>query len=305
MFYAPCSMTLYTQADKNTRLTWFYITGFLVFVILVGYIFAGAMNNSGILYIAVIFSVFMSFTSYWWSDKIVLAMSKAKPVTHENAREVYHLVENLCITAGLPVPKIYIIEDSSPNAFATGRDPKHGVICLTTGIIAKLEKSELEGVIAHELSHIGNRDILLSTVVVILVGFVTLLADWFRNWAFWGGGRRNNNDNEGGQLQIILMITAVILSILAPIAALLMQLAISRKREFLADADGALLTRYPEGLVKALEKISADPQPLREANRATAHLFITNPFRGKNVSKLFMTHPPIEERVKALRGMNI
>jgi heat shock protein HtpX len=296
--------TLYNQADKNTRLTWVYITGFLVFVIGVGYVFAGAMNNSSILYGAVIFSVLMSLGSYWWSDKIVLAMSKAKELNHENNREVYHLVENLCITAGLPVPKIYLIEDSAPNAFATGRDPKHGVICLTAGIIQKLEKTELEGVIAHELSHIGNRDILLSTVVVVLVGFVALMADWFRNWTFFGG-RSRGNDREGNQLQIILIIIAVILSILAPIAAILMQLAISRKREFLADADGALLTRYPEGLAKALEKISADPKPLAEANRATAHLFIVNPFKGKKISKLFLTHPPIEDRVKALRGMEL
>jgi heat shock protein HtpX len=177
---------------------------------------------------------------------------------------------------------------------------------LTTGIIQKLEKIELEGVIAHELSHIGNRDILLSTVVVVMVGFVALLADWFRNWAFWGGGRRRGGDGEGGgQLQMILMIAAIVLSILAPVAAVLMQLAISRRREFLADADGALLTRYPEGLARALEKISADPKPLDEANRATAHLFIINPFAGKKVSKLFMTHPPIEERVAALRGMDI
>lgn len=298
-------MTLYTQADKNTRLTWVYITGFLVFVIAIGYVFAGAMNNSVILYIAVAFSILMSFGSYWWSDKIVLAMSKAKPVTHENYREIYHLVENLCITAGLPVPKIYIIEDSAPNAFATGRNPEHGVICLTTGIIQKLEKSELEGVIAHELSHIGNKDILLSTVVVVMVGFITLLADWFRNWAFFGGRRRGNDSEGGGQLQIILMIAAVVLSILAPIAAVLMQLAISRKREFLADADGALLTRYPEGLAKALEKISADSEKLEVANRATAHLYIANPFKGKKVSKIFMTHPPIEERVRALRDMNL
>jgi heat shock protein HtpX len=296
-------MTLYTQADKNTRLTWLYIAGFLVFVIAVGYVFAGAMNNSLILYIAVAFSTLMSLGSYWWSDKLVLAMSSAKPLDHENGREVYHLVENLCITAGLPVPKIYIINDSSPNAFATGRDAEHGVICLTTGIIDKLEKKELEGVIAHELSHIGNKDILLSTVIVILVGFVTLLADWFRNWAFWG--RRGSDNEEGGQLRIVLIVVAIILSILAPIAAMLMQLAISRKREFLADADGALLTRYPEGLASALEKISADPKPLAEANRATAHLFIANPFRGKNVAKLFMTHPPIEERVSALRGMSV
>ncbi len=297
--------TLYDQADKNTRLTWVYITGFLVFVIGVGSVFAVAMNNSAIIYVAVVFSIVMSFASYWWSDKIVLSMSKAKLVDHDSNRDIYHLVENLCITAGLPVPKIYIIEDSSPNAFATGRDPEHGVICLTTGIIAKLDKPELEGVIAHELSHIGNRDILLSTVIVVLVGFIALLADLFRNWAFWGGGRRRSNDNEGGQLQIIFVVLAVILSILAPIAGVLMQLAISRKREFLADADGALLTRYPEGLASALEKISADPTPLKEANRATAHLFIANPFRGKNVAKLFMTHPPIADRVAALREINI
>ncbi len=304
MLCVPCFMTLYTQADKNTRLTWVYITGFLVFVIGVGYVFAGAMNNSAVLYFAVIFSVLMSFGSYWWSDRIVLAMSKAKEINHDNNRELFHIVENLCITAGLPMPKIYIIEDSAPNAFATGRDPKHGVICLTTGIIAKLEKSELEGVIAHELSHIGNRDILLSTVVVVLVGFVALMADWFRNWVFWGG-RSRDNDRESNQLQIILIVIAVILSILAPIAAVLMQLAISRKREFLADANGALLTRYPEGLARALEKISTDPEKLEVANRATAHLYIANPFKGKKVSKLFLTHPPTEDRIAALRGMEI
>lgn len=296
--------TIYTQQDKNTRLTWIYITGFLVFVIGVGYVFAGAMQNSAILYGCIIFSVVMSFSSYWWSDKIVLAMSEAKEINHDNNRELFHIVENLCITAGLPMPKIYIIQDTAPNAFATGRDPEHGVICLTTGIIQKLEKVELEGVIAHELSHIGNRDILLSTVVVILVGFITLLADWFRHWAFYGGKSRDN-DSGGGQLRMILMIAAIVLSILAPIAAMLMQLAISRKREFLADASGALLTRYPEGLAKALEKISKDTEPLEAANRATAHLYITNPFKGKKVSSLFMTHPPIEERVKALRGINI
>jgi heat shock protein HtpX len=245
----------------------------------------------------------MSFGSYWWSDKIVLAMSSAKEIDHNSNREIYHIVENLCITAGLPLPKIYIIEDSAMNAFATGRDPQHGVICFTTGIISRLEKKELEGVIAHELSHIGNRDILLSTVIVVMVGFVTLLADWFRHWAFFG--RRGSNNEGGGDLRLILMIVAIVLSILAPIAGVLMQLAISRKREFLADADGALLTRYPEGLASALEKISGDTEPLEAANRATAHLFIANPFKGKKVSKLFMTHPPIEERVKALRGMNI
>jgi heat shock protein HtpX len=188
------------------------------------------------------------------------------------------------------------------NAFATGRDPEHGVICLTTGIIDRLDKTELEGVIAHELSHIGNRDILLSTVVVVMVGFIALLADWFRHWAFWGG---RGNDDRGGQARAILMLVAIVLSVLAPIAAVLMQLAISRKREFLADASGALLTRYPEGLARALEKISHDTEPLEAANRATAHLFIANPFKGKSVAKLFMTHPPIEERIAVLRGMKV
>jgi heat shock protein HtpX len=296
--------TIYDQADKNTHLTWIYILGFLVFVIGIGYVFAGAMNNYAILVIAVLFSVVMSFASYWWSDKIVLAMSGAKEVTRENAREIYNIVENLCITAGLPVPKIYVIQDSSPNAFATGRDPEHAVVCLTTGIVEKLDKPELEGVIAHELSHIGNKDILLSTVIVVLVGFVAILAGFFRRWSFFGGGRRSN-DNEGGQLGLILMIVAIILSILAPIAAMLIQLAISRKREYLADADGALLTRYPEGLARALEKISADPTPMKSANQATAHLFIDNPFKGKKVSSLFQTHPPIAERVKRLRGMDV
>ncbi|KKQ00588.1 MAG: Protease HtpX-like protein [Candidatus Moranbacteria bacterium GW2011_GWD1_36_198] len=217
--------TLYTEADKNTRLTWIYIAGFLAFVIGVGYVFAGAMGNSTILYIAVAFSIVMSFGSYWWSDKIVLAMSGAKEVTHEGNRELYHLVENLCITAGLPAPKIYIIEDSAPNAFATGRDPQHGVICVTTGLLDKLEKIELEGVIAHELSHIGNRDILLSTVVVVLVGFVALIADWFRHWSFFGGGDDSDNRNP------ILMIVGILLSLLAPLAAIMMRPRTPRSRQ--------------------------------------------------------------------------
>lgn len=292
--------TLYDHQDKNTRLTWFYITLFLVFVIGVGYVFAGAMGDSVILYAAVGFSVLMSLASYWWSDKIVLKMSNAHELDPQEHLEIYRLVENLCITAGLPLPKIYIMEDTALNAFATGRNPEHGVICLTTGIIARLNRQELEGVIAHELSHIGNRDTLVSTVVVILVGFIALLADWFRHFAFFGGGR--DNDNKG-QVQVIFFILAIILSILAPLAATLIQLAISRKREFLADASGALLTRYPEGLASALQKISGDTEPLEAANRATAHLYISNPLRGKQFSKLFMTHPPIEERIAALRGM--
>lgn len=289
--------TLYNEADKNTRMTWIYIAGFLIFVIGIGYAFAQMMGNSAILYFAVIFSTIMSFGSYWWSDRIVLAMSDAKEVTHDNARELYHLVENLCITAGLPVPKIYIIQDSAPNAFATGRNPQHGVICVTTGILEKLEKVELEGVLAHELSHIGNRDILLSTVVVVLVGFVALIADWFQHWAFFGGG-----DDDNGNSNIISIIIGILLSLLAPLAAMMIQMAISRKREYLADASAALLTRHPEGLARALEKISSDQEPLEVANRATAHLYITNPFKGGNIAKLFSTHPPIEDRVARLRG---
>ena len=292
--------TLYTQADRNVRLTWIYITGFLVFVIAVGFIFSQAMGSSAILYGAIIFSILMSFGSYWWSDKIVLKMSGAKEVTRDNAREIYNIVENLCITAGLPVPKIYIIQDRSLNAFATGRDPEHGVVCFTTGLLERLDKTELEGVVAHELSHIKNRDILLGTVVVVLVGFIALLADFFLRWSFFGGSRDNNRGD--GKLQLIFLILAIVLSILAPLAAKLIQMAISRKREFLADSSGALLTRYPEGLASALEKISADTKPLDRANRATAHLFISNPFKGKKLSKFFMTHPPVEDRIKALRG---
>lgn len=294
--------TLYTQKDKNQWLTLVYITGFLVFVIGVGYVFAGAMHSSAFLYGAVLFSVLMSLGSYWWSDRMVLAMSGAKLVDFASNKELYRLVENLAITAGLPKPKIYIIEDTAMNAFATGRDPEHGVICFTTGILSRLERSEIEAVAAHELSHIGNRDTLISTVVVILVGFVALLADWFRHWAWYGGDRDNENR---GQFQIILFVIALVLSIVAPIAATLMQLAISRKREFLADASGALLTRYPEALASALEKISADTEPLEAANRATAPLYITNPFKTKKIATLFMTHPPIEERIAALRGMEI
>lgn len=294
--------TLYAEKDKNIRLTWVYLTGFLVFVIGVGFVFSQAMNSSAILYGCVLFSVLMSVGSYWWSDRIVLSMSGAKLVAFEDNKELYRIVENLAITAGLPTPKIYTIDDTAMNAFATGRDPEHGVICFTTGILSRLDRSELEGVAAHELSHIGNRDTLISTVVVILVGFVALLADWFRHWAFFGGHRDREGDSR---LQVIFLVVTLILSILAPIAAMLMQLAISRKREFLADASGALLTRYPEGLASALQKLSGDTEPLEAANRATASLYIANPFKGNKVAKLFMTHPPMEERIAALRDMNI
>lgn len=292
--------SIYTSFDRNGRLTWVYLTGFLVIVIGAGYVFAQALDMPSILPIAVLFSVIMSFGSYWWSDKIVLSMSGARQIGPEDDKELFRVVENLSITAGLPMPRIYVIDDTAMNAFATGRDPEHGVICFTTGILSKLEKAEIEGVAAHELSHIGNRDTLISTVVVILVGFIALLADWFRN-SLWFG-RDRDDDNGNGQLQVIFFVLAIILSILAPLAATLIQLAISRKREFVADASGVLLTRYPEGLASALRKISADPEPLEAANRATAHLYIANPFKGGKGAKLFMTHPPIEERIAALLG---
>ncbi len=296
--------TLYREKSRNIGLTWVYLTGFLIFVIGVGWVFARSLGNPNILYIAVGFAFFMNFISYWWSDKIVLRMSGAKEVSRENAKPIYNLVENLCITAGLPVPKIYVIPDSAPNAFATGRNPEHAVVALTSGIIEKLDKAELEGVIAHELSHIGNRDILLGTVVTVLVGFVALLSDWFIRVS-WLTGRDNDNNSGGGA---IFGIVALVLSLLAPLAVTLMQLAISRKREFLADASGALLTRYPEGLARALEKISADPDQLKRVSRATAHMYIASPLKGrkrKNLTKFFMTHPPIEERVKRLRALDV
>jgi len=298
-------MTLYTYAESNLRKTWLLMTGFLIFIVALGWLFSYLFGNQNILFFAVIFSILTSVSSYWYSDKIVLSLMKAKPIEKKDNPELYRIIENLCITAGLPLPKIYIIEEPQPNAFATGRDANHAVVAVTRGLLNKLERVELEGVIAHELSHIGNKDMLLQTIVVILVGIVALLSNFFLRLSFWGGGRRNSKGSGGS----LLAILGIIAAILAPIAATLIQLAISRKREFLADASGALLTRYPEGLALALEKISADPNPLKVANNSTAHLFIASPFRGRQAkswfTKLFMTHPPIEERIKALRQLKI
>ncbi len=295
--------TLYTEQSKNVRKTWIIFTIFLVVVIGVCYVFARAYANPSILYFGVVFSVLMNIIGYWQSDKIVLAMSGAKPISREGNRELYTTVENIAITAGLPLPKIYIITDPAPNAFATGRDKEHAVVAVTTGLLERLTKVELEGVIAHEMSHIGNRDMLLSTVVVVLVGLLTIVSDMFLRSMLWGGGRRDRE--EGGNVQGIFMIVGIALAILSPIVGLLMQLAISRKREYLADTSGALLTRYPEGLASALEKISSYKEPMRRVSNATAHLFISDPFGKKlsGVHKLFMTHPPIEDRVRILREM--
>jgi len=280
---------------------------FFVVVISIGWLFARIYGDSSFVVIAVVFSLFMNFFSYWFSDKIVLAMSGAHPIKKEEDLELYRIVENLCIVAGLKMPKIYMINDPSPNAFATGRNQERAAVAVTSGLRQVLNKNELEGVIAHELSHIGNRDILISTIVVILVGFVALLSDFFLRAHFFRG-RRNDRDG-GGQAQMIMMLVGIILAILTPIVATLIQLAISRKREFLADASGALLTRYPEGLALALEKISNSQIPLRRINKATAHLYISSPLKGGQsagwLAKLFMTHPPVRERLAALRDMDI
>jgi heat shock protein HtpX len=299
--------SIYTQADSNVRKTWFLMTGFFVFLILIGWLFSYLMDDQSILFVAVIFSILSSFGSYWYSDKIVLAMTRAVPLEHNQNPELYHIVENLCITAGLPLPKIYIIPETQPNAFATGRNAKHAVVAVTQGLLNKLEKKELEGVIAHELSHIGNKDMLLATVVAILAGILAMVSNMFLRVSFFGG--RKNSDDNRGNAGALLMVLGLVSAILAPISATLIQLAISRKREFLADASGSLLTRYPEGLARALEKISADSTPMRITNNATSSLYFSNPFKGKQTTswftKLFMTHPPVEERIRSLRGMDI
>ena len=284
------------------------MSAFLVFIILVGWIYAQAMQTPGALYVAVAFALIMNVASYWYSDRLVLMMTHAKEVQKQDAPELYRIVENLAITAGLPTPKVYSINEPAPNAFATGRDEKHAVVAVTTGLLERLDKVELEAVLAHELSHIGNKDVLVSTVAVVLVGFVALLSDFFLRWTMFGGrGRRD--DRGDGRAQVLFLVIGIALAILAPLIATLLRLAVSRSREFLADASGAMLTRHPEALASALIKISQYPGEMRAANHATAHLFINNPFKAKNgvgfMTKLFMTHPPIEERVKALREMNV
>jgi len=295
-------MNLYAQRASNIRKTWALVLGFLVVVIAVGYVISWYYNNPSILYIAVIMAVGTNFYAYWASDKLVLSMNRARPATREEFFDLYTVTENLSIAAGLPMPKLYVIDDPAPNAFATGRDENHAVVCATTGLLSMMTRPELEGVISHELSHIKNRDMLLMTVAVVLAGLVAILADLFMRMSFFGGSNRDNR--EGGSP--IFMILGVVGIILAPIAAQLIQLAISRRREFLADASGALLTRYPEGLASALSKIGSYAAPMRSANTATAHLFIGDPFGRRAASaagwvqKMFATHPPVQERIAAL-----
>lgn len=300
--------TAWDQVSANIFKTWLIMFLFSLFAVGVIYILGrgfgfGQTGGLGLVGMALILAGIMNFVSYYWSDKIVLGISGAKPIEKKDHPQVYRLVENLCIAAGLPLPKIYLINDTATNAFATGRDPKHAAICFTSGILDKLKKEELEGVAAHELSHVGNRDTLLMSVVSVLVGTIALLSDWFMRMMWFGGRGDNDRDRNNG----ILLVIAIIAAILAPVVATLIQLAISRRRELLADASGVILTRYPQGLISALQKISADKEPLEAANRGTAHLYIINPLKGRDAASwfasLFNTHPPIEVRVRALREM--
>lgn len=298
-------LNIYEQADRNKRRSLVIMIIFVAFFSLVAYVFGQASGyGSSWVSLALIFSGLMSFGSYYWSDKIILTISGARPATKKEYFNFYTVAENLAIGVDLPIPRLYVINDSATNAFATGRDPQHAVICATTGLLEKLDRTELEGVIAHEMSHIKNYDIRLMSVVAVLVGTIALLADWFLRGQRWGV---KDNDREGrGSQGAIMFILAIIMSILAPLIAQLIQLAISRRREYLADASSAMITKYPKGLISALKKLEADKDPLEAANRATAHLYIVNPFKGRQMigklANLFNTHPPIEGRIKALEG---
>lgn len=303
-------MTHYQAIEANKTKSVVVVTAFMAFIAGATYLMATAFGYGlDMVGIALIVSGFMSFFSYYYSDKIILTISGAREAKREEFFDFYTVTENLCLGAKMPKPKLYVIEDTAMNAFATGRDPEHAVVCATTGLLSRLNRSEIEGVVAHELSHVKNYDIRLMSIVTILVGFVALLSDWMIRMTYFGGGRRRSRDNqEGGQIEVILFIVGLVLAILSPIIAQLIQLAISRRREFLADASAVGFTKNPEGLAKALEKITADREPLEAANKATAHLYIANPLKNTHnavgmFAKMFATHPPVEERIKALRQL--
>lgn len=294
--------TIYTHRSSNIRKTWLLMTGFLVAIVAIGYAVAWYMNDPSLVFVAVIFALGTNVFSYWNSDTLVLKMTGARTVTKSEAPELYNVVENLSIAAGLPMPKVCVIDDPAPNAFATGRDENHAVVVATTGLLSMLDRSELEGVMAHELAHIGNRDMLLMTMAVVLAGFVAIVAD-FMSRAMWMGG--DNRDRSP-----VFLIVGIVGIILAPIAAKMIQMAISRNREFLADSTAALLTRYPEGLASALEKIAGYGHPMQKVSHATAHLFISDPDGneqkstiGEKIQNLFSTHPPSADRIRLLREM--
>ena len=299
-------MTITSQINANITKTYVFMAAFVAFVVAAAYIMGNALGyGNSWMVIAVILSVVSSFVSYYWGDKLVLAMSGARPADRKRDFDLFTVTENLAIAAGIPKPKLYVIEDTAMNAFATGRDPQHAVVCATTGLVTRLERRELEGVIAHELSHIKNFDTRLMAVVAVLVGTIAFLADMFMRSLWWGGHRRSRDDDRG--LGQILLLIGIVLAIISPIVATMIQLAVSRRREFLADASGAYLTRYPEGLARALEKLGKDKEVLEAATNATAHLYVTNPFKGKSFgawfSNFFNTHPPITDRIKILRAM--
>lgn len=295
---------MYSQIDSNRRQSILLSIIFIFLILALGYLFDviyGQSNYLG-LWLAIFISFGMTLISYFAGDKIALATSGAKPITKAENVYLYNMVENLCITAGVPAPKVYLIEDSAINAFATGRDPQHASVAVTRGALEKLANEELEGVLAHELSHIKNYDIRFMMLVAVLVGAIAILANSFLR-VRWLGQRRSN-ERDSGQLGVVLLIAGIVLAVLSPLIAELIKMAVSRRREFLADASGALLTRYPEGLARALEKIAAENQPLVKASTATAHLFIANPFGTSSKFRIiFSTHPPIEERIKQLRAM--
>jgi len=297
---------MYEQITRNRWRSFFLILFFLCLIFALSWAFGELTGwGAGGFVSAVIIAVVLTFGSYYASDKIVLAISRARPVEKKDYPYLYNVVEGLSIAAGLPKPRCCIIDDTAPNAFASGRNPKNAVIVVTTGLLEKLNRAELEGVIAHEMSHIKNYDVLVQTLAVVMVGVVALLSDWTLRTFIWGKGRRRSGEKGGGNAAVLLVVVALVLAILSPLIAQLLKLAISRKREFLADANGALLTRYPPGLASALKKLSEDKEPLEAANKATAHMYIVNPLKdikGK-VNKLFSTHPPIEERIAALEKM--
>lgn len=302
---------MYEQIAANKRRSFFLIFFFLVLIFALAWAF-GQVTDFGRYAIipAAVLAVVMTWGSYYYSDRIALSVSRARPVSKDEYPYLYNVVEGLAIAAGIPKPRCYVIDDTAPNAFASGRNPENAVVVVTTGILEKLNRAELEGVIAHELSHIKNYDILVQTLAVVMVGVIVLLSDWILRTFLWGGGRRRRSSSEkgGGSAGAILVIVALALAVLSPLFAQLLRLAVSRKREFLADADGALLTRYPAGLASALRKLSADTEPLEAANKATAHMYIVNPLKGQKhgggaMARLFSTHPPIEERVAALEKM--
>lgn len=297
-------INVYEQVDRNKSRSFLVMFLFVIFITLVAWLLAKVLGyGPGVIGWALVFSGLMSFASYWWSDKIILAISRARPANKKQDFQFFTVAENLSLASQMPMPKLYVIDDSAPNAFATGRNINHAVVCVTTGLLSKLNRTELEGVIAHEISHIKNYDMLLMSVVTILVGMIVLISDWFTRGVYFGN--RRSRDDEGNMGAIFFFI-GLILALLSPLIAKLIQLAISRRREFLADASAVRLTRFPDGLAKALQKISTNPESLEVANKATAHLYIVNPFKGnqfKGIAYLFNTHPPVEERIKILNEM--